>query len=233
MRLRYFADGSRLKGHSFSCAVERGGTMGCSPRGTAVLVEISQCWAGLKTAAGLCIASLLVTLTMSASPNSAPASGKSTSQTPDIIFLNGDIYTQAIPRAHRRWRCATGASSPSARIDDIRKLKGAAHAGRRSRRPFRHARLQRRPRAPGGGRPRAAEVDLRGVSSLAGDAAAHRRQCQDRSSRRLARGRRLGPHPLDQTASCRRARTLTRSPAIIPRYSFAWTATSPSPTRRP
>jgi len=62
---------------------------------------------------------------MSASPSSNPASAKSGDQSPDVIFVNGDIYTQATPARAQAIADRDGRIVAVGSNDEIRKLKGA------------------------------------------------------------------------------------------------------------
>jgi predicted amidohydrolase YtcJ len=70
------------------------------------------------------IALLLAGLNMSASANSDPAPAKSTDQAPDIIFVNGDIYTQATPAHAQAIAVSNGWIVAVGNNDEVRKLKG-------------------------------------------------------------------------------------------------------------
>ena len=62
---------------------------------------------------------------MSASPSSNPASAKSGDQSPDVIFVNGDIYTQTTPARAQAIADRDGRIVAVGSNDEIRKLKGA------------------------------------------------------------------------------------------------------------
>ena len=110
--------------------------------------------------------------------------------------------------------------------------EGRSHSGRRSRWSLRHARLQRRPRPSGRGRPRAAERRPARRALIAGDAAAHRGRLP--RPRLPANGwwAAVGTRRCGRTRHSPPARISMPLPAVIPRCSAAWTATSPSPTPR-
>ncbi len=68
----------------------------------------------------------VMAITTNSSANSGPPSGKaSSSEPPDIIFLNGDIYTQATPARAQAMAVRDGRIVAVGTNDDIRKLKGA------------------------------------------------------------------------------------------------------------
>jgi predicted amidohydrolase YtcJ len=62
---------------------------------------------------------------LSTSSSSNPASGRSSDQAPDIIFLNGDIYTQATPARAQAMAVRDTRIVAVGSNDDVRKLKGA------------------------------------------------------------------------------------------------------------
>jgi len=66
----------------------------------------------------------VVALNTSFSANALPASDKSSGQAPDIIFLNGDIYTQATSVRAQAMAVRDGRIVAVGSNDDIRKLKG-------------------------------------------------------------------------------------------------------------
>src|SRR5208337_1163577 len=66
----------------------------------------------------------IVALNASFSANALPASDKSSGQAPDIIFVNGDIYTQAAPTQAQAMAVRDGRIVGVGSNDDIRKLKG-------------------------------------------------------------------------------------------------------------
>src|SRR5271165_1015052 len=89
-------------------------------------------WLGFKldchlpaSAVVLLISSSIAALSMSASPSSNPASAKSGDQSPDVIFVNGDIYTQATPARAQAIADRDGRIVAVGSNDEIRKLKGA------------------------------------------------------------------------------------------------------------
>lgn len=79
----------------------------------------------LPTAKVLLIALSLAALHMSASANSNPGLGKSSDQAPEIIFVNGDIYTQATPPRAQAMAVRDGRIVAVGSNDDVRKQKGA------------------------------------------------------------------------------------------------------------
>ncbi len=64
-----------------------------------------------------------LTTSSSASTNTAP--GKSADQPPDLIFVNGDVYTQAVPARAQAMAVRDGRIAAVGANDDIRKLKGS------------------------------------------------------------------------------------------------------------
>ena len=72
----------------------------------------------------LLLAFSVVALSASSSSDSASASGKSTHQAPDIIFVNGDIYTQATPARAQAMAVRDGRIVAVSSNDEIGKLKG-------------------------------------------------------------------------------------------------------------
>ncbi len=66
---------------------------------------------------------LLMVSTTNSFGNSSPATGKPSSEAPDVIFLNGDIYTQATPARAQAIAVRDGRILAVGSNEDIRKLK--------------------------------------------------------------------------------------------------------------
>jgi predicted amidohydrolase YtcJ len=67
---------------------------------------------------------LVLALNAFSSSSAAPASGKSSAQAPDIIFVNGDIYTQATPARAQAIAASSGWIVAVGSNDEVRRLKG-------------------------------------------------------------------------------------------------------------